>query len=99
MARVFFITTEGDPGTDSDITMTAHDAALTNWTLSRAAVAATETSTGGTEPGASVNGSRTPVLQAALVDSALEELGALLSRDGTNSPSNRPKVKDGRSFT
>jgi Bacterial Ig-like domain (group 3) len=84
-----------------DPTMTAHDSALINWASSPAAAATTETLRGGTDPGPGVSGrgvlvlggSRTPVLQAALVDSVLEELGALLSRDATNPPGNQPNVK------
>ena len=73
--------------------MTAHDSALTDWTSSRAAGQTTDTSGGGMESGQAV--SRTPVLQlqAALVDAALEDFGVLLSGDGTNPPSNKPKVK------
>jgi len=102
-----FVTTGGAVGMmPLDTIMTAHDAALTDWTSSRAAVAATEAVPGSTDPGPGVSGrgvlvlggSRTPVLQAALVDSVLEEFGALLSRDGTNPPSNQPKVKGSSSW-
>ncbi len=83
-----FVTSDAAVGMMSlDTIMTAHDAALTDWSSSRAAVATTGTFPGGTDLGPSISGrgllalgrSSTPVLQAALVDAVLEESGALSS--------------------
>jgi PKD domain len=80
-----------------DTTMTTPDHALTIGSRSRAAMATTKTSSRGTDPGPKASGSKTPVLQAALVDRVLEEFGSLpslLSRDGTNPPSNKLKQQE-----
>ena len=84
-----------------DSTMTAQNPALTNGPTWRAALATTKTCSRGTDPGPNASGSRTPVLQGALVDAVLDEFGSLpslLSRDGTNPPSNLPKVKGSGSW-
>jgi hypothetical protein len=75
-----------------DTTMTAHDSTLATWSMSQALGARPATSSKRTASGQSTDGrkssvivavSRTPVLQAALVDLVLDELGALVSRKGT----------------
>jgi hypothetical protein len=89
---------------DTETAITALDSALTHWSSSQAAVATSETSAGGADPGQTITGrsvlilggSRTPVLQAAVVDAVLEEFGSLpslQSREGTNPLSNAPKAR------
>jgi hypothetical protein len=80
-----------------DTNMTAPDHTLTNGSTSRAALAPTKNSSRGSDAGPDAIGSRSPVLQAALVDAVLEEFGSLpslLSRDGTNTPSHKPKQRE-----